>query len=286
MTMETPPAPDRSAERALLTRARRGDVEALRGMLHRYSSLVWAACALAGADEREAGRYFREAWEHIFRSLSGADLSPDLPGLLLSLCGTQLATVVSEDTVRRSVASAAQLAVGGEALEVPAEALRPVEERLAEQSARLAAQTGERRASRRERMILPASLALAVIVGLAAAYRAGTRPTPADVAARALRAEVLEGDLVTRLRDCASPPLTVIDLDPVESRHFEEISLVLEELANYPARLRSAQLAGLRARIEALDLVDFALAQAEKAQGDTRQDLLRVAAALEEVTNL
>jgi hypothetical protein len=101
-----------------------------------------------------------------------------------------------------------------------------------------------------------------------------------------LRAEVVEGDLLTRLRDAASPPFTVSTRDPVEGRPFEQIGLALEEMANMPPNLRGSQLTELGRRIEALGLAEFALEEAEKAPGDTRQDLLRIADVLEEISNL
>jgi hypothetical protein len=125
-----------------------------------------------------------------------------------------------------------------------------------------------------------------VLAGVAFAYQAAMRPSPADIAARTLRHEVVAGDMVTRFRDCVSPPFVVTDRDPAETRQYEQIGLVLEELSNAPANLRSHQLADLRQRVEALDLDDFALEQADRAPGDTRQELLRIALALEEIANL
>jgi len=279
-------ASDSRAERALLAMARRGDLEALRGMLHRYSSVLWAACALASQNEPEASERFADAWNHILRSLGTARRSPDLAGLLLSVCGARLAESLPPDAVRRAVNSAAQMAARGEALEAPSGAMRAIEESLANYGERLAQETVDRRARRRERAILPGGLALALLVGLLVAHHAAMRPTAADIAARTLRHEVVAGDMVTRFRDCVSPPFVVTDREPAEARQYEQIGLVLEELSNAPASLRSAQLADLRQRVEALGLDDFALEQADRAPGDARQDLLRIALVLEEIANL
>jgi len=278
--------PDSRAERALLTMARRGDLDAMRGMLHRYSSLVWSVCALASRDEPEAGQRFAEAWEHILTSLTTAHRSPDIAGLLLSQCGVRLAESLPEETVRRAVTSAGQMALTGEALEAPSSAMRAVEETLADHGARLLGETAERRRQRREQALLPGSLALAILIGLLVAYYTVSRPSPDDIAARALRAEVVASDLVTRLRDCASPPFAVTGPDPIEVRHYEEIGLVLEELSNASPNLRSRQLADLSRRVDSLGLDEFALEQADRVQGDTRQDLLRVALVLEELERL
>ncbi|MGQ9732346.1 MAG: hypothetical protein ACUVX8_13890, partial [Candidatus Zipacnadales bacterium] len=65
----------------------------------------------------------------------------------------------------------------------------------------------------------------------------------------------------------------------------EQISLVLEELANQPEELKAEQLMRLKRRVDALDLVDFAVYEA--ANGMTnRQVLAEVALVLEELTNL
>ncbi len=278
--------PDSRAERALLTRARRGDPDALRGMLHRYSSLIWSVCALASRDEPEAGERFIDAWDHILRSLRTAHRSPDIAGLLLSLCGVRLTQWSPEDLVRRAVTSAGQMARKGETLEAPAGAMRAVDEALAEHSTRLADETAQRHNRQRERALLPASVALAAVIGLSVAYHAVSRASPEDIVARALRAETVSGDLVTRLRDCASPAFAVTERDPVETRRYEEIGLVLEELSNMPTNVRSGQLGDLERRAGSLGLAEFALDEADRAPGDTRQDLLRIALVLEELSNL
>jgi hypothetical protein len=284
--MLAPLTPDGRAERTLLTMARRGDVEALRGMLHRYSSTVWAACALTSTDEAQAAARFAEAWNHIFRSLVGAHRSPDLAGLLLSLCGARLGEFLPQEEVARALRSAAQIAAAGETVDAPSEAVKGVEATLAEHAARLSTETEDRRGRRQDRLVLPGAVAGAVVVGLALALWAASRPGPTDIAARSVRTELLAGDLVTRLRDCASPPFSVTERDPAEMRQYEQIGLVLEEMANTPPNVTSDQLADLRRRIEAFGLVEFACEQADRTQGDARQDLFRIALALEEIANL
>lgn len=278
---------DGQAERALLTRARRGDLEALRGLLHRYASVVWSVCALVSRDEQETAGRFQDCWREILGSLGALHRGPDIAGMLLNACRAHLAGSVARARIDRAVESAAHLAIEDQdAIQVPASVLVTVADALEEHAARLAEQTAERRGSRRQRVILPAALFAAVLVGLLVAYYVGSRPSPDEVVARAVRLRIVSGDLVPRFRDCVSPPFAVEERDSVETRQFEETSLVLEELSNAPVKLKRKHFVHLARRVRALDLADFARQEAERAARADRPVMEQAALVLEEVANL
>ena len=285
--MDTETRADHRAERLLLSRARRGEMEAVRGLLHRYASLVWAACALVTTDEDEAAERFGECWDAILRSLGSARRAPDLAGMILGKCQACLAEAAPEDRVARAIASAHQLAAEGSAyLEAPAEALAPVTDSLSQHAERLERETADRRARRRHGVILPAGAGVAILAGAIAAYVSASRPSTEDFLARRIRDHVVGSDLVPRFRDVVQPPFEVSELEGPELRQYEEISLVLEEIANLPPEVDAEQAARLQRRVEALDLVDFAAHEAEKTRGANQAVMNEVCLVLEEVANL
>jgi len=278
---------DRRAERALLTRARRGDLEALRGLVHRYASVVWATCALVSEDEREAAEWFAGCWDRVLSSLGSLQRAPDIGGMLLNECRAHLAPSLPESQVAKAVASAAHLAPEDqEAIEVPPAVLIAVADRLETHAARLADETAQRRSGRRQKVIVPLALLAAIVAGLSVAYYAASRPSADETVARCIRLRVVESDLVPRFRDCVSPPFAVEERDPAEARQFEQASLVLEELSNAPSRLNREHVAHLARRVRGLDLVDFAWGQVEKSPAGDRAVMEQVALALEEIANL
>jgi hypothetical protein len=283
---EIEPASDQRAERVLLTRARRGELEALRGLVHRYASLVWAACAQVTADEAAAAARFAECWDAVLDSL-GTARRPDLAMLILEVCRDRLVETAPEDAVEHAIASAHHLASEGSAfLEAPPSALLSVTDRLAEHAERLRRETGDRRAGRQRAIILPSAVGLALLVGVAAAFVVASRASTDDFLARCLRNRVVASDLVPRYRDVVAPPFEVAEREPVEARQYEEVSLVLEELANLPRGVRSEQTARLQRRVQALDLVDFCADEAQKQRGANRTVMEEVGLVLEDLTNL
>ncbi len=279
--------PDRRAERALLTRARRGDIEALRGLLHRYASVVWSVCALVSGDEKEAAGRFADCWSEILDSLSDLHREPDIAGMLLDACREHLSDSVPARQIQKAVASAAHLALDdGQAIEVPPAVATSVAEMLDAHAARLAEQTTQRRGARRQKVILPAAALAAIVVGLAIAYYGASRPSWDETVARCIRLRIVESDLVPRFRDCVSPPFAVEEREAVEARQFEEASLVLEELSNAPVKLKRRHFVHLARRVRGLELVDFAWDQAEKGPKTDRATMQQVALVLEELANL
>ena len=75
---------------------------------------------------------------------------------------------------------------------------------------------------------------------------------------------ILEGDLVPLFRDCVSPPFSVAERDPVETRRLEQVALVLEELANTPPEVTGEQVIHLKQRVNSQDLVDFIIFDHER----------------------
>jgi hypothetical protein len=287
MRIDTGALSDHHAERVLLTRARRGDLEALRGLVHRYASLVWAACAQVTADESEATRRFGECWEAVLGSLDTARRSPDLAGMILRLCHGRLVECVPEERAARAVASAHQLAADSSAfVEAPPPAVLSVTDGLAGHAERLRRLTETRRVSRRRSTTLPAAVGLAVVVGVVAAFVVASRPTPQGFLARCLRARVATADLVPRFRDVVSPPFEASEREGPEARQYEEIGLVLEELVNLPKDADMQQVVRLQRRVQALDLVDFAAHEADRAPAGNRAVLNEVCLVLEELVNL
>jgi hypothetical protein len=284
---ETERASDQRAERVLLTRARRGELEALGGLVHRYASLVWAACAQVTADETAAATRFAECWDAVLDSLGTARRSPDLAMSILEVCRERLAETAPEEAVERAIASAHQLASESSAfLEAPPAALRPVTDRLAEHGERLRRETADRRASRQRSIILPSALGLALLVGAVAAVIGASHPSTEDFLARCLRNRVVASDLVPRYRDIVAPPFEVAERQPAEARQYEEVGLVLEELANMPRDARAEQAARIQRRAQALDLIDFCANEAEKQRGANRTVMEEVCLVLEELASL
>ncbi len=279
--------PDRRAERALLTRARRGDLEALRGLLHRYASVVWTVCALVSEDEQQTADRFADCWSEILSSLGTLHRDPDIPGMLLNACREHLADTVPGPQIEKAVGSAAHLALDDQqAIEVPPAVLIAAADTLEIHAERLAQDTAERRGSRRQRVILPLALLAAIVLGLSVAYYAASRPSPDEVVARAVRLRIVRGDLVPRFRDCVSPPFAVEEREAAEVRQFEQASLVLEELSNAPAKLKRQHFVHLTRRVRGLDLVDFARRQTEKSPKADQVVMEQVALVLEEIANL
>jgi len=284
---ETEPASDQRAERVLLTRARRGELETLRGLVHRYASLVWAACAQVTADEAAAAARFGECWDAVLDSLGTARRRPDLAMLILEVCQERLAETAPEEAVERAIASAHHLASESSAfLEAPSAALLPVTDRLAEHGERLRRETADRRASRQRTILLPSAVALALLVGAVAAVVGASHPSTEDFLARCLRNRVVAGDLVPRYRDIVAPPFEVAERQPAEARQYEEVGLILEELANMPAGVQAEQTARIQRRVQALDLIDFCAHEAEEQRGANRTVMEEVCLVLEELTNL
>lgn len=287
MTYEPEPSGDRHAERVLLARARQGELEALRGLVHRYASLVWAASAQVAADESAAAALFEACWDTILRSLGGARRTPDLAGTVLALCEGPLLTAASQERVAGALVSARQLAADhAVGLEVPAAALLAVTDRLAEDGERLERETAARHARHRRRIVLPLALALGVLAGAAAAVVTASRAPTEDFLARCLRTRVVAGDLVPQFQDVVLPPFEAVERPAPEARQYEEIGLVLEQLANEPDDVRATDLRRLQPRIEGLDLIDFAAGEAEKLRGANRAVMADVCLVLEELANL
>ena len=287
MARDREAAGDRHAERVLLARARRGELEALRGLVHRYASLVWAASAQVAPDEEAAAALFGECWESVLGSLGGAGRTPDLGGTVLRLCEGPLLAVAPEERVAGAIASARQLAAEeGVGLEVPPAALMAATDGLVEHAERLERETADRRAGRRRRLVLPIALAVGLLGGAVAAYVTTSRTPTEDFAARRLRERVIVSDLVPQFRDIVVPPFEAVDRRAPEARQYEEISLVLEELANMPKDVDAEQLARLGRRVEGLDLVDFAAGEAEKLRGANRVIMGEVCYVLEGLANL
>jgi len=284
---EVEPAPDQRAERVLLTRARRGELEALGGLVHRYASLVWAACAQLTADEAAAAVRFAECWDAVLRSLGTVRRRPDLALLILDVCRGRLAETAPADAVERAIASAHHLASEASAfVEAPPAALIPVTDSLADHAERLRRETADRRAGRQRSVILPGAVALALVAGTVAAFIAASHPSTEDFLARCLRDRVLASDLVPRYRDVVAPPFEVAERQPAEARQYEEVGLVLEELANMPRRVEIEQIARIQRRVQALDLIDFCAHEAEKQRGANRSVMEEVCLVLEELANL
>ncbi len=287
MAKGTEGSADRHAERVLLARARRGELEALRGLVHRYASLVWAATAQVAADEATAAVLFSECWDTVLRSLSGARRTPDLGGMVLTLCEGPLLSRAPGERVARALASARELAgEEGVGLALPSGTLAAVTDRLEEHGARLARETAERRVRRQRRVILPVLLALGLLGGAVAAWVSASRTPADDLLARRLRQRVIAEDLVPQFRDIVLPPFEPVERATPEARQYEEISLVLEELANAPKDVRAAEFMRLGRRVEGLDLVDFAAGEAERLRGANRSVMGEVCYALEELANL
>lgn len=277
---------DLHAERVLLSRARQGDLDALRGLVHRYASLVWAVCAQI-AEEEAAARRFAECWETVLSSLSRARRSPDLAGMILRYCYECLRDEGSEERLSRAIASAQELAADSRSVvEVPEAALLAVVQRLCVHSERLQKETADRRSARRRWLLSAIGIAIALVGGIGAAYEAASRPLPSDVVARSLRSRIVSSDLVPRFRDVVTPPFEAVERQPPEARRYEEIGLVLEELANVPTDVRAQELTRLKRRVEILDLVDFASREAEMLRGANAIVMQEVCLVLEELTNL
>jgi hypothetical protein len=278
---------DRYAERVLLARARGGDLEALRGLVHRYASLVWAACAQVAPDEAAASVLFGQCWEAVLGSLHSARREPGLDGTVLRLCEAPLREVASEGRVAGALIAARELAADRSlGLEVPTAALLVVTDRLAEHGERLERETEDRRAGRRRRLVLPVALAVGLIAGGLAAWVSASRAPTEDYLARRLRERVTTGGLVSRFQDVVLPPFEAIERPAPDARLYEEIGLVLEELANLPGNTRAAQLSRLQQRVVSLDLIDFAASEAEELRGADRTVMAEVCVMLEELVNL
>ena len=262
-------------------------MEALRALLHRYASVVWAACALACPDAPSAAAVFADTWHRVFSGLESARLSPDLAGLVLGICRARLLEGAGPEQVAKALASAGQLSSEGDvAVEVPPGALVPVAESVAQHGARLVRETEARRERRRRSLMLPVGLLLAVVVGLGVAALSAGRRSVGDVVAKGVRLRVIEGDLVPLFRDCVSSPFSVTERSPAETERFEQVGLILEELLNAPPDISRARLLRVRDRVVANELADFVCEKAEEATGDDRDVLCRVTLVLEEIGNL
>ncbi len=278
---------DRRAERTLVSRSRRGDVEALRALLNRFSSLVWAACTLSTPDHPAAVAVFHECWDRIFTLLPQSNLDPDLAGTVIGHCRRRLLETASPEPVEKALASAMQLTSAGEAVvHVPPEAISPVGDLLNRHAKRLAQDALQRRARRHRGLLLPLGLLAAIVGGLVIAKVGASGASVGDVVARGVRARIIEGDLVPLFRDCVSPPFSVTERDAVETRGLEQVALVLEELANTPPEVTGEQLIHLKRRVNSQDLVDFIVGRAARTSGDDRNVLLSVGLILEEIANL
>jgi len=278
---------ERRAERTLVSRARRGDVEALRALLNRFSSLVWAACTLSTPDHPVAVAVFHECWDRIFTLLTQSNLDPDLAGMVIGHCRRRLLETASPEPVEKALASAMQLTSAGEAVvHVPPEAIGPVGDLLDRHAERLAQDTFQVRARRHRGLVLPLGLLVAIIGGLVIARVGASGSGVGDDVAQAVRARVIEGDLVPLYRDCVSPPFSVSERDAVETRGLEQVALVLEELANTPPEVTGEQVIHLKRRVNSQDLVDFVVGRSERTSGDDRDVLLSVGLILEEIANL
>jgi hypothetical protein len=207
--------------------------------------------------------------------------------MVLRRCREPLLAAAAEGRVAGALASARQLAADtGGSLGVPAPAVEAVTHALAGHGERLAQEMAGRRAGRRRRIVLPIALLVGLAIGGAVAAVTATRTSTDDFLARRLRERVVVGDLVPQFRDVVEPPFEAAERQAPVARQYEEISLVLEELANMPKDVTAGQTARLQRRIEALDLVDFSAGEADRLQGANRTLMAEVCQVLEELTNL
>ncbi|MGQ9733055.1 MAG: hypothetical protein ACUVX8_17490, partial [Candidatus Zipacnadales bacterium] len=198
------------AERALLTRARRGEIDALRGLLHRHGSVVWATCALVAPDETEAERLFAECWEAVFGSLNESQRSPNLMGLILQVCQERLRQSAPADRVNRAITSASHLVTDDTAfVEVPTAASDRVMQALPIYAEQLQRERDRRRSRRRRGLSIPALALALMMAGVAVTYFTYARTSNRDLLAQCLRERVVSTDLVSRLRDVVLPPFDV-----------------------------------------------------------------------------